>query len=74
MTDGAGDDVTHHRGRESEQHEAANGHEAFFEAVERAPFEMAVPLQDQVRHAAGAEMLADGEQYVGAARYVKGLR
>ena len=47
VADGPRDDVEHHRKREAETQHAAEHHQDQFELVERAPFQVTLPLQHQ---------------------------
>jgi hypothetical protein len=55
MTDLTGDDVEDHRGAESTQQDAAQDHQRDFERIERWPFQITLPLRDEV--------IADGHGY-----------
>ena len=43
----AGDDVAHHQNAECGDGDAAQNHQDLFERIERAPFQLALLLQDQ---------------------------
>ena len=47
VPDRARDDVEHYRRRKAEQHDAAQDHQYQLETIQRAPFQVALPLQYQ---------------------------
>ena len=47
VADGAGDDVAHHQDGEAGDGDAAQNHQHVFEQIERAPFQVALLLQDE---------------------------